>query len=64
MSLLTCRKHILDKDSPCTKCEERIWEKKGSKEIYGFGVKNKRQIIVAISFVANGSSLLLQVIFI
>jgi hypothetical protein len=38
--------------------------KEGIKRHICFRVENKMQIIVAISFVANGSSLLLQVIFI
>jgi hypothetical protein len=42
---------------------ERTWEKKGSKAIHVFGVEDKKQITIVISFATDGSSLLLQVIF-
>jgi hypothetical protein len=42
---------------------ERTWEKKGSKDIQVLGVEDKRQITIIVSFVADGSSLPLEIIF-
>jgi hypothetical protein len=45
-------------------CKEITWEKKGSKAIHVFGVEDKKQITIVVSFAPNGSSLPLQVTFI
>ncbi len=45
-------------------CGEKIWGKKGSKYIHVLGVEDKRQIIIVVSSITNGSSLPLQIIFI
>ncbi len=69
MTLHSLSKHIKQENEEGTsnqeskKCRRGTWEKKGSKDIHVFGVEYKRQITIAVSFVANGSSLLLQVIF-
>jgi hypothetical protein len=43
---------------------ERTWEKKGSKNIFVFGVEDKKQITIVVSFAVNGRFLPLQIIFI
>jgi hypothetical protein len=41
---------------------EKTWEKKGSKDIHVLRVEDKRQITILVSFVAEGSSLPLEII--
>jgi len=69
MTLQSLGKHIKQDSKEGTsnqeskKCRKGTWEKKGSKDIHVFGVEDKRQITIAVSFVVDGRILVLQIIF-